>query len=281
MAANSIYCPICRKNRIKSSFLKSINPAYNRLIPFCKNCYIELYNNNLKQLKKDGAAMWYTCSQIGYPFLNEVWGIAKERAIDDKLKTVLPVYYVLSMNELKEEVSGFWETDVDVSEFLDRIDDSKAGLDRPDLIRMQTIWGKFEPEDYIYLDKTFKDYVGDEKMDANMTNRYRDLCKAELMLRKANENGSFSDIKSAQDVLNKQLSLLGLNNFTKTEKSDQDRYLDRLIWQIEETEPCEEEDLAKYRDIAGFESAFGHIMRSLKNLIAGSRDYPDIPKSEK
>lgn len=280
MAANSIYCPICRKNRIKSSFLKSINPAYNGLIPFCKNCYIELYNNNLKQLKKDGAAMWYTCSQIGYPFLNEVWGIAKERAVEDKLKTVLPVYYILSMNELKEEVSGFWETDVDVSEFLDRIDDSKAGLDRPDLIRMQTIWGKFEPEDYIYLDKTFKDYVGDEKMDANMTNRYRDLCKAELRLRKANENGGINEVKSAQDVLNKQLALLGLNNFTKEFESEEQRAYEKKIAMIEHFKPAECEDLKKYIDMVGYEKAKAVPMRAIRNAITGSREYPDIAKEK-
>ena len=49
---------------------------------------------------------------------------------------------------------------------------------------------------------------------------------------------------------------------------------------IEETEPAEEEDKKRYADIAGFEKAFHGIMRSLQNLISGSKDYPDIPKAE-
>ena len=65
------------------------------------------------------------------------------------------------------------------------------------------------------------------------------------------------------------------------ERSDTDRFIDRLIWQIEETEPAEDEDEAKYRDIAGFEKAFKNIMRSMQNLIAGTREYPDVPKEER
>ena len=49
---------------------------------------------------------------------------------------------------------------------------------------------------------------------------------------------------------------------------------------IEETEPAEEEDKEKYRDIAGFEHSFKEIMRSMKNLLTGSRDFPDIPSEE-
>lgn len=50
---------------------------------------------------------------------------------------------------------------------------------------------------------------------------------------------------------------------------------------IEEDEPAELEDREKYRDIAGFEKSFSEIMRSMKNLIAGTREYPDIPRDER
>jgi hypothetical protein len=50
---------------------------------------------------------------------------------------------------------------------------------------------------------------------------------------------------------------------------------------IENEEPAEEEDKEKYRDIAGFEGAFKEIMRSMKNLIAGTKEYPNVPKGER
>jgi len=53
-----------------------------------------------------------------------------------------------------------------------------------------------------------------------------------------------------------------------------------LIWRIEETEPAELEDRDKYVDITGYEAMYNSIMRSMKNMIAGSREYPDIPMEE-
>ena len=50
---------------------------------------------------------------------------------------------------------------------------------------------------------------------------------------------------------------------------------------IENEEPAEDEDKEKYRDIAGYEKSFKEIMRSMRNLIAGTKDYPDIPKEER
>ena len=50
---------------------------------------------------------------------------------------------------------------------------------------------------------------------------------------------------------------------------------------IENEEPAEEEDKEKYRDIAGFEGAFKEIMRSMRNLICNTKEFPNIPKEER
>ena len=118
-------------------------------------------------------------------------------------------------------------------------------------------------------------------MDTNLRNRYRDLCKAEYAKRKAEENGDVNEISKAQDNIIKLLKLLKLDDFKETSVDPREKFIDRLAWMIENEEPAEEEDKEKYRDIAGFESAFKEIMRSMKNLIAGTKEYPNVPKGER
>ena len=48
----------------------------------------------------------------------------------------------------------------------------------------------------------------------------------------------------------------------------------------ENTKPCECEDLEKYKDFSGFGIKWAEIMRCMRNLIANTRDYPEIQKGE-
>lgn len=55
--------------------------------------------------------------------------------------------------------------------------------------------------------------------------------------------------------------------------------LEKQIWEIENTTPAECEDLNKYKDFCNIESDwFKYIVSAVKNLIAGTKEYPLIPK---
>ena len=150
-----------------------------------------------------------------------------------------------------------------------------------DLNEQQRIWGKFEPEDYEFLNFTFNEYTQELlEMDANLIRRYRDLAKAELRKRKTDESGDIQEIAKAQDSLKKMLDMLNLSDFKKNESDERKQFIDRIAWMIEETEPAEEEDESKYRDIAGYEKIYDSFMRSMRNILTGDRNYPDIPKEE-
>ena len=150
------------------------------------------------------------------------------------------------------------------------------------------VWGKFvnsdgelDEESYNYLNFTFEDYTKDLiEMDANLIRRYRDLCKAELRKRKADESGDIQEIAKAQDSLKKMLDMLNLSDFKKGEADERKQFIDKIAWMIEETEPAEEEDEEKYRDIAGYEKIYDDFMRSMRNILTGDRNYPTIPKEE-
>ena len=74
--------------------------------------------------------------------------------------------------------------------------------------------------------------------------------------------------------------MLGLNDYGRKDTDERKQFIDRMAWIIEETEPAEEEDEQKYRDIAGYEVAFANIMRSMKNLNSKIKDYPPVPEEE-
>ena len=156
-----------------------------------------------------------------------------------------------------------------------------AGKEVVNLNEQQRIWGKFEPEDYEFLNFTFNEYTQELlEMDANLIRRYRDLAKAELRKRKADESGDMNEIKNAQSVLNNQLTLLKLNNFKDNKQSDTEKFIERMAWNIENTKPSECEDTEIYKDYSNFGVKWEDILRTVKNLVAGTREYPDIPKDE-
>ena len=128
---------------------------------------------------------------------------------------------------------------------------------------------------------TFNEYTQELlEMDANLIRRYRDLAKAELRKRKTDESGDIQEIAKAQDSLNKQLALLKLNNFKDNKQSDTEKFIERMAWNIENTKPAECEDTQKYKDFSNFGINWEDIMRTVKNLVSGSREYPDIPRDE-
>ena len=53
-----------------------------------------------------------------------------------------------------------------------------------------------------------------------------------------------------------------------------------MAWTIENTKPAECRDLDKYKDFSNFNIKWNEIMRCVKNLVAGTREYPNIPKDE-
>ena len=127
----------------------------------------------------------------------------------------------------------------------------------------------------------FDAYTKDiDNLDYSLELRYRDIAKGELRLRKANESGDVGEIDKAQKNLKSLLDMLGLTDYGRKDTDERKQFIDRLAWMIEETEPAEEEDEKKYRDIAGFEKAFDNIMRSMRNLNSKVRVYPPVPEEE-
>lgn len=288
------YCPCCNRELTLRAFYKSILPEGGYL-PYCMNCCNDKYKEYLDRLSNTRAAIWCVLAELRLPFLKEVWEkteyiIGNSTALQDVFK----IYY-RTMQELGYVPKGFWESDMMLTDFFAKpekdestkkrevVNRKKDEADKEKILK----WGKFEKdgklddEAYLFLEATMENYTKDlDYMDANTENRYRDLARCELRLRRANEAGEGAEISKAQDSLNKQLALLGLNIFKKQETDERKLFIDRMAWLIENTEPAELEDENAYRDEAGYEKIYNSFMRSMRNILTGDRKYPNIPKDE-
>lgn len=274
-----MFCPYCGKEKQDSQFYKSPIKTGEYIKP-CKSCATELYKQALDATKDQGAALWSTCMQTGIPMRRAEYNACLEtleKAAKGKKPSLFMLYHTY-LSTLPDKLTGVWDSDMELSNFKDIGEEAKAETDDVALhARWKKQWGgDYEDEDCQWLDDMFDSYTSEIlEMDTAMEMRYRDLCKLELEQYK---NGVTKDTQSQIKTL---MSLLKLDNFKENKQSDIEKFIERMAWNIENTKPCECEDLNKYKDFSGFESTWSHIMRSLKNLCAGSKEYPQIPVDER
>ena len=273
------WCVGCMKPKEKTGFIKSLNPYHNIYLPLCRTCLNSRFNQYQEELKSEGGALWCLCAEMGYPVIREYY----DSALIQKNKNMnLFMTYHNILKEKEFVIKGFWQSDLNLSDFVNIGNERKEKNEKPlDLAEMERIWGKFEVEDYGLLNGFFEAYIKDvDDMDYSLELRYRDIAKGELRLRKANELGDVGEIDKAQKNLKSLLDMLGLNDYSKKDTDERKQFIDRMTWMIEETEPAEEEDEEKYKDIMGYEKIYNSWMRSMQNILTGSRNYPDIPPEE-
>lgn len=279
------YCCNCQSAKNFSTFHAHVIVG-KKYLPFCKTCCNKKLRDYIGVTKSEGAGLWCLLAELGIPFFKDVWENTQKivfEATGAGRKPDLLLTYLRTFKEFGIVAQGFWQSDMMLDDFVEigenKEEDNKEVID---LNEQQRIWGRFEVEDYDFLNFTFNEYTQNLlEMDANLIRRYRDLAKAELRKRKADESGDIQEIAKAQDNLKKMLDMLNLSDFKKNESDERKQFIDRIAWMIEETEPAEEEDESKYRDIAGYEKIYNDFMRSMRNILTGDRNYPDIPPEGK
>lgn len=275
-------CSGCGSIKDRSAFIPSLNSHHSKYLPFCRACINSKFKEYLKETNSEGAALWCLCAEVGHPVIMEYYDIAtKSKAESSSANINLFTIYSMILKQYDVKIDGFWQSDMMLSDFIN-VNSAKTTDNTPiDLIEQEKIWGKFDSEDYDLLNGYYTLYTnGLGSLDYSLELRYRDVAKGELRLRKANEAGDVGEIDKAQKNLKSLLDMLGLNDYGKKETDERKQFIDRLAWMIEETEPAEEEDEKKYKDIAGFEKAFDNIMRSMRNLNSKVKGYPPVPEEE-
>lgn len=275
------WCVGCMKPKEKTAFIQSLNPHHNIYLPLCRACLNSRFKQYQEELKSEGGALWCLCAEMGYPVIREYYDMAVSRKSGASNGSTLFMAYHNTLKELGFVIEGFWQSDMKLSDFVDTGVERETAEDKPplDLTEMERLWGKFEAEDYELLNRFYEMYTKNLfSIDTAMELRYRDLCKAELRKRQADEKGDINEIAKAQDSIKKNLELLKLDKFQSNTKTDVEKTLEYQIAMMEKYKPAELEDITVYEDYCGCHHLEDQLMRPLRNLIAGTRDYPSITK---
>ena len=287
MNTNKKVCGCCQTAKSPNQFHKSPMSS-GQFLPICKLCCKEKLKAYTEIIGSESAAFWLVLSELGVPFIKEVWDNFQVFKATATPSTDLIMAYLRTLSESGMKIEGFWQSDVMLDMLMDSVVDRDAEKEELDLTEQQKIWGKFmsdgklDVEAYQFLNETFEDYTKElYDMDANLEKRYRDLAKAELRKRQADETGDIQEIAKAQDSLKKILDMLKLSDFQNSKQSSVEKHIERLAWTIENVKPAECEDLEKYKDFSNFGETWKDIMRCVQNLVCGTREYPEVPKGER
>lgn len=264
----------CLKHRIElpvSEFYQTENPNHGQYMPYCKRCTQEIFETYYKRFKNIETALWYTCAELGIPFLRKVYERTMDRVGSAKNPNYIGVY--ITMFNISKNKTDKWEsfadTDVPMGE-VDKVRDIEA-LRENQIKELKMTWGDdLDIDDITFLEWRFTTYTDGIELTEYQASRYRDLCTCELKIKK---NIDIQQNMKAKATIAKEL---GIDQFTiDKEKSDVEKMLEYDIYIMEKYEPAEyygDKDL--YKDYMYIKRDWiDYVLRPIKNLIVGSKDY--------
>ena len=271
----------CSGDVIETEFYNSWSNFSDGKVPYCKKCLQKIFEYYKNETNSEKTAAYFTLMKIDTPLIEEIFDSVVNKKGSFNLSTYMTELQKRDSNkEIWQDFSG---TDVELKD----ISEVKTIAERKKEINaLEKKWGIQDCiEDYDFLEETFNRYTNNIKfVNPQQEDLYKDLCRDRLLLRKINDNryGGEETIDKVQNRIGKTMSTLKLDLFEKqAEKSDIEKILEKQIWEIENTEPAEVVDKNEYKDFLNIESDWGnHILRAIRNLLTGSKDYPNITKDE-
>lgn len=269
------FCLKCGRMLPIEEFYKSPNPNHELGVqPYCKSCGNQLVNLYLEKHKSMEAAIYFTCADMGVPFIRKLYN-----SYHEKIKTFKTTanYWGNYTNQFqqnhtkaeKEAWINFAATDTDFKDIAQIRKAEKAIQDEIDELRYR--WGNDKSTEQLqYLESRWAEYVKDKSLDVAQEQLYRNLCLAELDIWEGN------DIDKAMKRQMDMLKALGIDKFeTERGKTTAEKMIEHDIWLMEMEEPAEYyKDKGMYKDFRGIHSAWiKEIKRPVINLIADAKDY--------
>ena len=275
------FCIGCGRLYPIEDFYKSPNPQHALGVqPYCKECSNQLVNEYLKKYGNMEAAIFYTCADMGVPFIKKMYDSYLNRIKEYRAKSYWGNYTMgFQANRTKAEKEawkGFNATDVDFKDIAS-IQKSEKAIEE-ELKELRYRWGEDKNTKQLqYLESRWSAYVNNKELDVAQEQLYRNLCLAELDIWEGN------DIDKAIKRQSDMMKALGIDKFeAERRKTDVEKMIEYDIWLMENEEPAEYyKDKGMYQDFRGIHAQWiKEIKRPILNLITGSKDY-NIEKEDK
>lgn len=271
----------CVGDVLIAEFYNSWSKFSDGKVPYCKKCLQKIFEYYKNETNSEKTAAYFTLMKIDTPLIEEIYNSVVNKKGSFNLGTYMSELQKRDSNkDIWQDFSG---TDVELKD----ISEVKTIAERrKELNDLEKKWGiQDSVEDYDFLEDTFQRYTkGVEFINPQQEDLYKDLCRDRLLLRKINDNryNGEETIDKVQNRISKTMSTLKLDQFEKQkDKSDIEKILEKQIWEIENTEPAEVVDKNEYKDYLNIESEWGnHILRAVKNILTGSKDYPNISQND-
>lgn len=298
------HCIECNRDYVIDKFYdsKATFLGKARVIPYCEDCCNDILQYYLKEKGSLESAVFYTCAKLDVPFIKSVFEasvkhknnlISKSNDKKDTDYNIFKYYYMYlwggkSLQKNTDVWCDFSNTDVS----LDSINSAKKSEEafKQDMEKFILDWGNQAIEDYQFLEYRYDVYTKDKVLTPAQETLYRSLCKAELRKRKKESKAEYENdsdigdsVKEDNEMIMKLMDKLKISNFNEIkDKSDVELLIERQIWEHENTDPCEIVDKEYYKDYCDIGKNWGkQILRACRNILGGSREYPDINKDPK
>lgn len=276
------FCIKCGRMLPIEDFYKSTNPNHGLGVqPYCKSCGNDLVNIYLKKHGSMEAAIFYTCADMGVPFIRKLFTLYMDKVKDFKSTSNYWGNYTVQFQQSrtkaeKELWKDFSATDVDYKDIAQLQKAEKMIEQEQEELRYK--WGEDKDiKEMQYLESRWAFYVADKELSTAEESLFRNLCLAELDIWEGN------DIDKAMKRQMDMLKVLGMDKFEAEKgKSEAEQMIEYDIWLMENEEPAEYyESKNMYKDFRGINSSWiREIKRPIINLITGSKDY-ELDKEDK
>lgn len=275
--------------RFTDEFYKSPNENHKTgYLPYCKQCCQKIFDFYLSKTGNVEPAMWFTCAEIGVPFTMAAWErlqgfirdyVVKYGKMSNNYNYIGNYIKAISLGQGPVATKkNFSDTDV----AYDAIESAKKSEEaiKKDAEKFELDWGKQTVDDYAFLEYRYSTYTDGISLTPSQEADYRALCLLELSKRRKDEKDE--DVKTELDSIAKLKKTLKIDNYNNdSDKPLVQRMIEYQIWEMENTEPAELEDLTTYQDMCSLDKNWwGHVLRAVKNLLTGSREYPRLDGEE-
>jgi len=260
---------------------KAITNKITHTLPQCKKCCAKQYNDYYKKNIDHNYCVFLMCRLFNYAYKKCVSEGATKEYVEKKHGENPFVNYLGKIQAFGKQkkliLNCFEDGETDYNSNLDIKEDENIFRVTGEI---EYKWGThFNLEEYEFLNTRYLEYCQHINIDIRtMESLVEEICHTELRIRKARaDNSDIVNMQGLTKCLQDLLKTAGLDSKSKREMDSLDAIdtYGMRIKQIEEEEPAIVKELVPlYTDSDNIVKLLKkHVLRSLKNLLLGSRDF--------
>lgn len=283
MGLDKYRCFKCDNTYAADKFYMVKNGVTNYL-PICKDCVADLYVKYLEEFGNPYDALYRVCGALNILYDKSLASGIISAAIDrDANASGLVGSYLKSLKLPVYRDRGFLDSDILTVNSLEQDEETRA------LIQATKIninkWGAgYSKEEYVRLNELYSQWSSGTPQDTvTQISLTKDLCKIDLKIEQAAvKNLDTKDLLKQKQDLIKSLAIDPQTLLKNRKDNEATECFGSWIAEIEKTSPAEYlDDPSVYFDVNGIEDYWNkHIKRPLKNLLLGTKDFPDVDVGE-